>query len=79
MPSLPLPEPNDEEQSNAEVIRGIARSALNAAGAEKIGARAYVTLFVLVLAAITNPVLPLAIAGGFAGVILSLDIARVRK
>lgn len=79
MPSLPLPEPADDEHSNAEVIRDIARSALNAAGAEKIGPRAYVALVVLLVVAITNPLIPLAVAGGIAGFILTLDIARVRK
>jgi len=77
MPSLPTREDDSEEQTNAEVIRDIARDALNATVPKEIGFRDWAALIVLLVVVTTNPSNPLALAGTIACLFIAVDFTRV--
>lgn len=79
MPSLPLPEAIEEEESNAEVIRNVARQTVAASVPEEIGLRPWVAIIALLVVVTTNPAVPLAMVGALALVYLSYDISHRRK
>ena len=79
MPTLPLEEPEQEDEVPAWLA--LARFAESAA-AKTIGAdravtmRMIIALTVLVICATLNPLPVLAVAGGVSGLFLALEIAR---
>jgi hypothetical protein len=79
MPSLPGYEEPEVEESNAEVIRDIARSAYAAAVPKEIGLFTWVALVVILLVVATNPTIPLVVAGVLACLYVAVDLTRVGR
>lgn len=73
MPTIPLPEADDQADFRTAVIRTVN----SVAGVDRrVNLRAIVTLVVVTACAVVNPEPAIAVTGGIAGVLLALEVAR---
>jgi hypothetical protein len=73
MPTIPLPEVDEQADLRATIVRTIN----TVAGVDrKVSLRAIITLVVVTACAVFNPEPVVAVTGGIAGVLLALEVAR---
>jgi len=74
-----IPDEVERDDTVRQQIVAATRRAGNTVVPKEVGLRAWVALIVALLVCVTNPIIPLALAGGLACVYLAVDLTRTRR